>query len=418
MRRTIPLLAALALGTLTCSALRGAEDAEDAAAKTRGAAFLQTLREHDATLAGTYWFGLYVERKNVGTYRMIVEKATEGSGAAYRVRGDARLLGDALAVRTEDELLDARFSLLSRAFTETSAANPVDLSFRREGLRIEIEQASAGGAKRRAFFRLPAGNLPLWSDTGLFLLARRMDRSAKATLVFEALKFPALQEGFKPVENGAFDLGACPTEPVRAEVQPATGFFHRGEVLAVQPVQFWTKREGQKLAAFQVQPSGRILQFYASGFSGRWNFSLVAGTEQEARRDLDIPKPAARGAASPRDAVLLYLDVMVRLRKVDDLDGIFDWDALKADAARTDPKVRSMETGLFAEMLKAQIRRGTKPLERGEKDRFDIFKRTLYVPADGDQATFRLPQEKGELVLRMKKAQDRWRIVGISTEGK
>ncbi len=412
---------ALAMGSPAGAPARAQEaPAEDA--KARASQLLEGLSGCDESLLGTRHYGFYFGGfKNVGHCTFTVERAPEGSGAVYKTTTTVSIsFGPNRNDAHEEILLDEKLALVRGTYHEVEQEGDervvTDKKITREGGEWVGEVTVDGQA---TVHRLPVRGPNHWDLAAALLLVRKLDLSAPGAYQLEGVHFPSEVEAAD--EEGAVepedDFGAGEGEGAEAEeaaaepegpahklivvtVATPQQVTHRGQQVEATEVKI--EREGQETTTFTVDADRQVLAFGPTGPPIR----LIAGTAEEARRDLPAPTTSAV-AQGPLAAVTTYLRAIAKLEPVEALDGVLDWGAIKEEMGAENPAMRNLSDAMFGAVMKEQFQSQPAALTQ---EQLDLIVPLLKAEVQGDTATVRTPGVEHD-AFRLRKVGDGWKIV-------
>ena len=353
---------------------------------------LREAREFDPSLARTTLLGVYLREKRVGLLKSTISRAPAESGAMYLEETTLDLELAWGAYHQEVRLLLALDLSLVRKETQEEARRPEPSGVVRTWLEVKAGQWVRSQAHDTKEGSLTAERTPaLGPNYGPCLTALASKFAGQAGVY----RVPAiLWAGSDRRETGPATLSFAVGEP--GEVQ------HRGR--AVQAVLVKVTGKGEPLE-LTLTPSGELLVMEGSGLPYRF----VAGSAEETARDLSVAAPAAPGgAASPKEAVAVFLHASARARPVADLDQVIDFEAvlarLKLESPEQTAKLSAQDVSL---LFKTRIESEQAPLTKALADKA-LSK--LRVKIEEDAASAQLPGYKEAFLLR-RTAGGRWLIV-------
>jgi hypothetical protein len=286
--------------------------------------------------------------------------------------------GQETATQEDEAHLDARFARVRGRSVEKRGEQVLkEETVRREGAEWVYEQPSDPAGKPK---RGPAATGDHGSLASMILLARTLHAAPAGVYRLSRVDFKAA------LRARALVVTLGPGTTTRD---------HRGQKVEVREVRMDV--EGDDSITFFVTADRRVVAITIQGAP----ITMVLGTADEVLADLpavDAPKP--KGVAdTPLAAVKVYLDVLARVRKVEELDGVMDWAAIRDDLAREqdDPTVAALPPDAMAELLKAQTREApaVDPAE------VEALVPLLVVKEEGDSAEVAMPPPaQGAFLLR------------------
>ncbi|MCZ6573525.1 MAG: hypothetical protein ACE10D_03995 [Planctomycetota bacterium] len=357
------------------------DDVEEARARASG--LLDRLEGYDEAVEGVFHYGIYLRGKiNLGSMKVVVERAPPGNGAVYKVTSSAKMVVGAESVAVEEQaLLDGALALRSLVQTETTTKGEAQVRQETKVERTEdgwVRVHSDGRGEPRGV-RAKGGDIRNYPDViNLMLLVRRLDLR-KTSYVVQALEWPA-----KP--------GASPAvTDVRIDMSAPAPYWHRGEKVGAFTAR--VKRSGRDRQTFVLDFDGYLLAFWQEGLP----VVMVAGTEKQC--GLDIEKNNGGGAETPEEAVVVYIRVMARLVPVDALDRVMDWEALRSVAVKLRPQLARLTPGAFAQGAKRELLRNSRKGDEGAVERIRTDLEVVISP-DRHEATVSLPGRPAPMKLR------------------
>lgn len=377
MTRALTVCLLLCLASQTC--------AQETKAKTPDV--LAELGEaFDASLCGTTSFSFMVAKHKAGTYTLVVEKAPEGSDAVYAARVDGSVqAGAERFVGHEEFLLDGTFSLLSRVAKETQADGQdqtLDIA-RVPGGWTYLEVKPTKRTRKLSTFE----GKNHWDPISLLLLARRLKGHAPVSFLLHGVEWSG-------------DQGKGVVMP--AELSALEDFEHRGETVKAR--RLMVVRPGKDIMILQVDTGGRLLAWWPKGAPIR----LVAGTAKQLEADDATAKQLEAGPKTALGAVVVYFQVMGKLKPAAALDAVLDWKAIHAEMVAESPNVGILSIEALADLMKRQI--GQAPATMS-KEQLDMLTSMLQVKIDGDKATVEAPGGEGDDFFKLVKRAEGWKIV-------
>ena len=317
-----------ALLALTLCLLPAAAHADEAEAeRARGRALVAGLSGVDPALLGTYHFAYDQQGKNVGFKEVTVERAPEGSGAAYKVtiRVEGGLEGVGSEKVDEEALLDERLALVSygQRLEREFAMMGETVSIRRE-LRVQrrsgewvAEQVEKGKQKQTARLKTEAPEYGY--EASWLLLARKLDLVAGGKL-----RLPTIYFAFDEDEESS-------VEDVTIGVGPARPFMLGGREVTAHLIEVEADLRNKVL----VTPEHALVAHWVGPERTQDRYVAVASAE-EARKDLEAEDTSPE-AQEARRVALAWFEVMAGERPVEALDDVVDWTALRDQEAERRP---------------------------------------------------------------------------------
>ena len=353
---------------------------------------LAEAREFDPTLARTTLLGIYLKERRLGLLKSVVSRAPAGSGALYLEETTLSLELAGVSYRQEVRLLLAADLSLVRKETREEAKRPEGSDLRRVWLELKDGQWVRSQARGEDDATRTAERTPqAGPNYGPCLSALASKFAGQAG----TYRVPAiLWAGRERKETGPATLTFAVSEP--GEVQ------HRGR--AVQAVKVRVSGKGEPLE-LTLTPRGELLLMEGPGLPYRF----VVGSPEETARDLEAPAPAPpQGAASPKEAVEVFLYATARARPAADLDQVVDFEAVLARLKEQDPvRGGALTAADLALLLKTRVESEQSPLT---KDQAEKALRSLRIKVEEGAARAQLPDYKEAFLLR-RTAAGRWLIV-------
>ena len=354
-------------------------DDERAAALARGKAVLEKLKAADPALFGTQWFGIYLNgTTNIGKMKLTTAAAPEGSGAAYLVAMEMSLtFGPQKHSGTFEALFDAGFALVSRSSVEVTEVPEGRIEKKETFRQVDGEwvfEADIDGHKTTV--KLATGEPNHWEMSSLMPLVGKLDASKPQTLIFRGIHWPKPEESDDP-PPAVKDIVVTVLEPAKIS--------YRGPEVEARMVR--VEKTDDDTTDFALDATGRVLAAKPLGPP----IVIVAGTEEECGKDL----PAA-GAATPKEAVIVYMRVLAKDLPVSALDGVMDFAALLAGMGAENEAIAKQDIATFAANLKSSFAEQDAPFT---KDDVAQIEPQLTTTEDGDEAKVTLPDMEDDPFL-------------------
>ena len=401
MKKSALVLLLVVLGfPLRPPVLLAQEGDADAKAREAGKQLVAGIKDFDASLTGTYWFGILKGSKNIGKIKLVVAQAPAGEGTVYKTVSDLQMALGPITIKTYDEaLLDACGSTISKETMEENPDGKKSTSVKKAG-DAWVGKVSKGG--RSLTSKLQSAVLDHWEIPNQYFLLRKIPLDKPGTYLLKGIDWPSPGAGG---EGQPADVDqALPVEcvkDIRIVVPAASKVTHRG--VEVQAYLVRVERTGKAAAVFTIDEQHRILAISPE----RAPFRMMAGTEAEAGADLGDISAEAAAAAGPREAVFGFLDVIGGSKDKDSLDAVIDWKAVREALAKIDKEVAATSDADFPQWLKGKIKVVTN--EAGKKQ-IELFKELLEFKVDGDTATASVPGQD-QIPFHLKKVDGKWKIV-------
>jgi hypothetical protein len=349
----------------------------------------------EKSLAGNYFFGLYLGNTNIGqTYLTIEDAEGERDGAVYYLETVARM---ALAGRhfylEHSSYIDATFSAIAghRYSEETNEDGSISTTVE------QLEQEDGNWVFLRMLdddmqeYSLPIteGNYPDLS--GMFLLARKIPLDQKKTYRISWVYWPEDQttDDYPRYRPLTIDVNNIPE-----------AFNFRGEERTVFNIHM--SQEGGEDYIFALDEDRNILAIWSEDIPVRY----LAGTEEEATSDLPATVTEVTGGSGPAETVQIYFEVLAKIREPDDLDIILDWDSVHAEMSADNEAVAAMSPEMVASLFKNQLE-NKGPAISG--DMVDLLMGVVETTVDGDSATVAMPGEDD--LFKLRKIESGWIIM-------
>ncbi|MCU0722076.1 MAG: hypothetical protein MUC63_00400 [Planctomycetes bacterium] len=411
MKPTSAFLAAAAFLALCASRL----DAGDAPApddpKARGQAFAAGRKAFDPSLAGTQWFATTLEgRRRLGAAKITVEKAPEGSGAAYRLVADVRMTFGGKAFRSGgDVLFDPSFALVSAASEDERDGKKSVILTRKgpEGWTWEKSAAEPGAAEPKvAKLSVPDQGPNHGEGMSFVLFARAVPLDVSGTYALSGIRWS------DPDKKGEAGRASAYVD-LKLTVPAPAAFAFRGKEVQAFLLRF---EKGGDATIVAVDASHRILSFWSENREGGIDVRFVAAAdEEEAGKDVARGTKDLPGADTPRAAVEAYFRVLSKVDDPDALDGIMDWKSVREAMAGANAEVASMDDDLFGATLKSQLRNRPAGMPPAMVEK---ILPGITEEVDGESATLRVPVgPRAVLVFKLKAAGGKWKILQMPARG-
>ncbi|MCU0722078.1 MAG: hypothetical protein MUC63_00410 [Planctomycetes bacterium] len=396
MKKTALLLMAM-LGLLLFPPAALAQGGDDGEAKEMGKQLVAGLKDFDAALAGTSWYGIHMAAspKNMGTAKMTVEKSAE-AGSVYKVTSEISMRMGPMTFKVLDvSFLDASGSLVRQDTTEDQGEEKKVTTVKREGNKWTAKVVKGGATLTT---RHEAAMTSHWELPSQFVLLRKLPLDKPCTYVLPGIDWPEA-DGEGEAEK------ALPAENVKelkiTVPAAASKFQHRGT--EVEAYEIKIERTGKGADVFVVDAKHTLLAILPSDAPIRMYF----GTETQAAGDLPVSEADRAREGGVREAVGVYLDVIAGVKEPSALDAVMDWKALRESMGKDSPEMGALNDEAFANLMKEQFKSNANP---ELKEQIGLLKDMLTVKVDGDSATVLMPGQD-ENPFHLKKVDGKWKIV-------
>jgi len=359
-----------------------AQEPDEAAARDRAKALLSGLTGADERLLGVTKFTLYAQKLKLGEMVLTVERNTDATPAAYKVKLEATIAAGPNKFENVEELvLGADLGARSGTRRKSEQQGETKKEERQVLTPIqggwELTRSTDASPEQKAEVKLDGPNH--CSLASLLLITRQLDLTKEAAYVVQATRW---KEGAE----------APAVFKARLSVQPAARKVKRGdaevEVAAVKVL-----REGESEMTVLLDAERLLVELLDDSKGVRF----VVGEAPPAA----APAPGSEDALG---AVVTYLRVLAKAEPVEALDRIMDWEAIYTAMCAEDADVKNLSAAQLAEILRQQFAQAEAGIT---VEQVDALKPTLEVKLDGDAAEVLMP---GAAPFKLGKGEAGWKI--------
>lgn len=383
---------ALALATLMILLLLGTAFAQELpVAKPAGAeAFLAGLTGFDEAICGETELAVRMGAKSIGTGKLVVTKAAEGSGGVYQASIKVNIaVGPMNMSMQETAVLDAKFALVSSEVREVNERGGVQEIKHRKITRAEGKwtRVKTEGEETTTLV-FPADRPNHESALSAILISRKLAGSPSGDYVFTG------------VDWGDKD-GKPQTEPksqaltmTLKDAEPATFGDLELEVRTV----LGAKESDPETMDFVVGTDGRFISFAPSTAP----LTVIDAALPAGKAEPEV----VAGTGSPLAAAVLYLKALAGMVPVTDMNKVMDWAAIHADMSAEDPNVAALDVDTLAKVLLGQF---SKQAGVVTPEQIELLIPMLTVKEDGETATVTIPGQDAS-PFKLRKTETGWLI--------
>lgn len=365
----------------------------DEEAKKRGDALVKGLK-YDGGLYGTYWLGVhYGPSKNVGHMKLVVESSPPG-GQGYWVKTDvtfvfgpmSQVLQDRVHLNTPLANLGMRGKL-----TETNKGVSVTTTKRIEHDTKMFKRSLTRGGKAKT--QTIDFGPDYWEVAQRLLLARKLPLETPTTYELRGVKWPSwtAEPGTKPEWR-----------TITITVPKAADYDHRGKTVKAHKIAFAMEKDADEILV--VDTKHNLLALLPAEEGVR----LIAATSEKQAK-ADLPKaPDTPEVKAIKAAVIVYFEVVFRVKQPEALDAVLDWEALKTSMAKAQPSLNDQATAEFAASIKKEL--GSAKVDPEGRAILGLLDALLKVEIKGKSATVKV----NDSTFGLEQGEDKqWKLVRV-----